>query len=254
MPLETTEMPLHLLGKKSWNVYNSQNIERVRRDEELARRTAAEAEHDRYDREAADRIRRLRGEPLLEQDVATTNGTTTSRKRKHTDSHDERDEDFRKAVDKIDGEGKKSRRREAEETNVDLDKITNMRFRDAAGRNSTGAESWYLSSHSLEPAGDKTVGHDAFGRADVRRHARDEKRLMAADPLAAMKRGVKQLREIEKQRAAWREERERDLNEVEELARRREHRKRRREKKDDVESEHKHRRRRSDHDRHQDPD
>lgn len=248
-------MPLHLLGKKSWNVYNSQNIERVRRDEELARRTAAEAERDKYDREAADRIRRLRGEPLVEQDVAPTTGTTTSRKRKHNDSYGDRGEDFRKAVDKIDGEGKRFRRCEAEEgENVDLDKITNVRFRDATGRNRTGSESWYLSSHSLEPTGDRTVGYDAFGRTDIRRHARDEKRLMAADPLAAMKRGVKQLREIEKQRAAWREQRERDLNEVEELARRREHRKRRREKQDGVESKHKHRRRRSDHDRHHNPD
>ncbi|KAF5015673.1 hypothetical protein F66182_12905, partial [Fusarium sp. NRRL 66182] len=31
------KMPLHLLGKKSWNVYNPDNIARVRRDEEQAK-------------------------------------------------------------------------------------------------------------------------------------------------------------------------------------------------------------------------
>ena len=38
-------MVLHLLGKKSWNVYNSENVDRVRRDEAEAKaREAAEAE------------------------------------------------------------------------------------------------------------------------------------------------------------------------------------------------------------------
>ena len=30
-------MVLHLLGKKSWNVYNTDNVERVRKDEAEAR-------------------------------------------------------------------------------------------------------------------------------------------------------------------------------------------------------------------------
>lgn len=248
-------MPLHLLGKKSWNVYNSQNIERVRRDEEVARRKVADDERDRYDREAADRLRQLRGQPLPESGAVTTSSPPTSRKRKYADSHDGGDEDFRRAVDKIDHEGKRSRRREAEEDKiVDLDKIANMRFRDAAGRNSTGAESWYLISHTLEPAEQKMVGHDVFGRLDAGRHARDEKRLLAADPLAAMKKGVKQLREIEKQRTAWRNERERDLNEVEKLARRRERKQKHREKQYGEAGAHKHQRRRSNHDSRRSPD
>jgi len=41
----------------------------------------------------------------------------------------------------------------------------------------------------------------------------------ASDPLLAIKRGVKQLRDVEKQKVEWRREREKDLNEVEDIAR-----------------------------------
>ena len=55
-------MPLHLLGKKSWNVYNSANVEQVRRDEADAQ-TREEAEEQRMQEEDAQRrIALLRGE------------------------------------------------------------------------------------------------------------------------------------------------------------------------------------------------
>ncbi|KAK3304073.1 uncharacterized protein B0T15DRAFT_228921 [Chaetomium strumarium] len=62
-------MPLHLLGKKSWNVYNPANIARVRRDEaEAAAREAAE-EQRMQELDAARRLAILRGEvqPPLEE-------------------------------------------------------------------------------------------------------------------------------------------------------------------------------------------
>lgn len=57
-------MPLHLLPKKSWNVYNTANVERVRKDEaELQARE--EAEEQRMQEEDAERrIALLRGERL----------------------------------------------------------------------------------------------------------------------------------------------------------------------------------------------
>ncbi|KAH7159697.1 hypothetical protein B0J13DRAFT_539464 [Dactylonectria estremocensis] len=61
-------MPLHLLGKKSWNVYNADNIARVRRDEAAAK-AAEEAEEQRMQEiDAQRRIAILRGEapPLIE--------------------------------------------------------------------------------------------------------------------------------------------------------------------------------------------
>ncbi|PHH84690.1 hypothetical protein CDD83_1543 [Cordyceps sp. RAO-2017] len=61
-------MPLHLLGKKSWNVYNADNIARVRRDEARAK-AAEEAEEQRMqEADAERRLAILRGEipPPLE--------------------------------------------------------------------------------------------------------------------------------------------------------------------------------------------
>lgn len=105
-----------------------------------------------------------------------------------------------------------------------LDRISNMRFRDAGGRHSHMQQPWYS---SLNPgSAPDTVGRDVWGNEDAGRQARNQKRVVDNDPLLAMKKGVKQLREVEKQKSEWRVERERDLNEVEELARRERHRRR----------------------------
>ncbi|KAH8196528.1 hypothetical protein TruAng_009290 [Truncatella angustata] len=55
-------MPLHLLGKKSWNVYNSDNIERVRRDEAVAREREHAEEQRLQEIDADRRLAILRGE------------------------------------------------------------------------------------------------------------------------------------------------------------------------------------------------
>ncbi|KAK4101916.1 hypothetical protein N658DRAFT_495853 [Parathielavia hyrcaniae] len=55
-------MPLHLLGKKSWNVYNPANIARVRRDEEAARAREEADEQRMQEADAARRLATLRGE------------------------------------------------------------------------------------------------------------------------------------------------------------------------------------------------
>ncbi|RCI14257.1 hypothetical protein L249_6171 [Ophiocordyceps polyrhachis-furcata BCC 54312] len=61
-------MPLHLLGKKSWNVYNPENIARVRRDEAIAK-AAEDAKEQRLQQiDSERRLAILRGEapPPLE--------------------------------------------------------------------------------------------------------------------------------------------------------------------------------------------
>ncbi|EOO03638.1 putative homocitrate synthase protein [Phaeoacremonium minimum UCRPA7] len=55
-------MPLHLLGKKSWNVYNAENVARVRRDEADARAREEAAEQRMQEADAARRLAILRGE------------------------------------------------------------------------------------------------------------------------------------------------------------------------------------------------
>ncbi|KAI9046610.1 hypothetical protein LZ554_009353 [Drepanopeziza brunnea f. sp. 'monogermtubi'] len=64
-------MPLHLLGKKSWNVYNTANIEKVKRDEAAAAALEAAEEERMQDVDAARRMAILRGEiptPLAIED------------------------------------------------------------------------------------------------------------------------------------------------------------------------------------------
>ena len=55
-------MPLHLLGKKSWNVYNQDNIERVRRDEAAAKAKEEAEEQRMQEEDAARRTAVLRGD------------------------------------------------------------------------------------------------------------------------------------------------------------------------------------------------
>ncbi|KAJ5489835.1 hypothetical protein N7453_010660 [Penicillium expansum] len=55
-------MPLHLLGKKSWNVYNVDNIARVKRDEAQAKAREEEDERIMQEVDAERRIKILRGE------------------------------------------------------------------------------------------------------------------------------------------------------------------------------------------------
>ncbi|KAK3671828.1 hypothetical protein LTR78_008374 [Recurvomyces mirabilis] len=55
-------MPLHLLGKKSWHVYNTANVERVRRDEADAQAREEAEEQRMQEEDASRRIAILRGE------------------------------------------------------------------------------------------------------------------------------------------------------------------------------------------------
>ncbi|KAI7352829.1 hypothetical protein KC354_g11797 [Hortaea werneckii] len=67
-------MPLHLLGKKSWNVYNEENVARVRRDEAAAKAEEEAEEQRMQEEDSARRIALLRGEqpaPLSESASVT---------------------------------------------------------------------------------------------------------------------------------------------------------------------------------------
>lgn len=181
----------------------------MKQDEDEARVTARDEERRKRADDANDQLRALRGD----LDVGPIDF-------EHRSSRDVELE-HRSSM-------KRTRKSSSDTANtLDLDKISNMRFKDAAGRGKDAP--WYSNPEAPEP-----VGKDVWGNEDINRKKRDEARLSSNDPLLSMRRGVKQLRSVEQQRLEWRQQRERDLNEVEDLAReeRRRHRHRHRHDRD----------------------
>ncbi|KAN0090358.1 hypothetical protein V8E51_018937 [Hyaloscypha variabilis] len=97
-------MPLHLLGKKSWNVYNADNIAKVKRDEAAAKAVEEAEEQRMQELDAERRIQILRGEiptPLPIEDTTTSNHESrenrsygSGRERKRRKKAGENDTDF----------------------------------------------------------------------------------------------------------------------------------------------------------------
>lgn len=100
-------MVLHLLGKKSWNVYNKDNVDRVRQDEAAAQAREEEAERRMQEEDAARRTAILRGEappPISSQSPQPEKGTARrrrddghgqDRKRRRLRGEDDTDRDMR---------------------------------------------------------------------------------------------------------------------------------------------------------------
>ncbi|KAL8730825.1 MAG: hypothetical protein Q9181_004516 [Wetmoreana brouardii] len=102
-------MPLHLLGKKSWNVYNQENILKVKRDEAAAAAREAAEEQRMQEVDAERRIQLLRGlkpppatappavepaaSPAIEQ--STDHALRSSRKRRRIAGENDTDRDIR---------------------------------------------------------------------------------------------------------------------------------------------------------------
>ncbi|RKF55332.1 putative homocitrate synthase, partial [Erysiphe neolycopersici] len=97
----------HLLGKKSWNVYNKSNIEIVRRDEAIAK-AAEEAEEERMQAlDAERRMQILRGEEptaIASFDLATTSTSVSSSRQQHHSERPFREKKLRKKVGENDTE------------------------------------------------------------------------------------------------------------------------------------------------------
>lgn len=87
-----------------------------------------------------------------------------------------------------------------------------MRFSNAAGfKESVGQRPWYSSSAQEAMAPESMPGKDVWGNEDPMRREREKARMDANDPLAAMKKGVRQLKEVERERKKWLEQRNREL-------------------------------------------
>ncbi|KAJ5957126.1 hypothetical protein N7501_011405 [Penicillium viridicatum] len=275
-------MPLHLLGKKSWNVYNVENIERVKRDEAQAKAREEEDERIMQEVDAERRIKILRGERpptpppapshLSSEPQARSDRKSGDaggfRKRKRVAGEDDTDRDIRyaredaaQAVAKREELMLASRKADTAQAPI-LDKAGHinlfpaagakteknpeaeaetarkkrsyedqytMRFSNAAGFKETiGRKPWYSSSEQNATAPGAMPEKDVWGNEDPRRKERTQARMSANDPLAAIKRGVRQLKTTEQERKRWNDERRRELETLKsEEARRSSHRRRR---------------------------
>ncbi|KAJ5727567.1 hypothetical protein N7493_005387 [Penicillium malachiteum] len=262
-------MPLHLLGKKSWNVYNQENISRVKRDEAQAKALEEEDERRMQEVDAERRIAILRGEkiptpppappsrPSSEPLSRPERGLTEDRgfrKRRRLAGEDDTDRDIRFARENVahaetarnklmpaphrnnkdadaplldsaghinlfpdEGSRKKSEKNkeaeaEAEKSKSSYEDQYTMRFSNAAGfKQAIGHKPWYSSSAQAAEAPDSMPEKNVWGNEDPLRKEREKARMDANDPLAAMKRGVRQLRATEQERKRWNDQRKKEL-------------------------------------------
>ncbi|KAJ6093329.1 hypothetical protein N7486_008618 [Penicillium sp. IBT 16267x] len=262
-------MPLHLLGKKSWNVYNPENVARVKRDEAQAKALEEEDERRMQEVDADRRIRILRGERVPtpppppptrpasdafsrpERTIVDDAGRPRKRRRIAGEDDTERDirfarEDVEQASAKreelavaalrknkksdapildrdghinlfpAEGDNKKPEKNKEAEAEAQKEKRSyedqyTMRFSNAAGfKQSIGQKPWYSSSAQTVEAPDSR-SKNVWGNEDPMRQEREKFRMDANDPLAAMKRGVRQLRATEQERKRWNEEKKKEL-------------------------------------------
>lgn len=95
-----------------------------------------------------------------------------------------------------------------------------MRFSNAAGfKQAVGQKPWYHPINGNAENEEIAVTKDVWGNDDPRRKERERTRLVAEDPLAAIQKGVEELREVKKERKRWKEERGREMRGISEADR-----------------------------------
>jgi hypothetical protein len=119
--------------------------------------------------------------------------------------------------------------REAAKKRREIEDLHQVRFSNAAGRDGIGLTDggpWYAKAGGDDVDSSKPLT-DVWGNADPGRKNRNSSRLVASDPLAMMKSAAARVRELNKERKAETEERQRALVNLQKEERRREKRRRR---------------------------
>ena len=244
-------MPIHLLGKKSWNPYLPANLEHVRAVLKAVKEAEVELDELKDAHDAAVRAAKLCGEdppsppaerikeleriidpnvskkrPGAEKDKEERSSVDWKKRRK-LNGEDDTDRDIRVARLEREGaqEEKKRKERKApilderghiqlfapeEEKGVqkneeaekekrtkerELEDQYTMRFSNASGYRQENGDPWYIDRERRRES--ETVGKNAFGRDDPRRHERDKARMLSKDPMAAMQAAQHKLKEAE---------------------------------------------------------
>ena len=270
-------IPSHLLGKKSWNVYNTANVEKVKADEAKAAAREEAAEQRMQEADAERRIRILRGQHIepptaheKEEDEPRWKGRDDSgrdRKRRRIAGEDDTDREIRFAREdeavlpakaEMQMTSKKSSdapltdtaghinlfpsdnqsRKDFKNAEAEADRAKKkreyedqytMRFSNAAGfKQAIDQKPWYEKSttHQSLQDGSAVASTDVWGNEDPRRKERAKARMSSDDPLAIMRNGAAGVREAEKQRTKWSEEKAQEIREIEDDEKRREKRRR----------------------------
>lgn len=134
-------------------------------------------------------------------------------------------------VDGTHGKAEKNKeaQAEAERKKRSYEDQYTMRFSNAAGfKENAGRQPWYSSSAQTATAPDSMPDKNVWGNEDPMRREREKARMNSSDPLAAMKRGVRQLKTTEQERKRWNAEKQRELEKLKEESRRPKHHSRRR--------------------------
>lgn len=119
--------------------------------------------------------------------------------------------------------------KEADRKKKELEDQYTMRFANAAGLGQELKNPWYSNSKALDPLGDEHefTTKNVWGREDPQRKEREAARLTSNDPLALMRQGAAKVRQVEKEKRRWLEEREKEMQEMKEADRERKRRKKR---------------------------
>lgn len=96
-----------------------------------------------------------------------------------------------------------------------------MRFSNAAGfKQSIGEKPWYQSIGTSQDETREVPSRDVWGNEDPRRKERERMRIVADDPMAVIQKGVFHLRQVERERKQWQDERNRETRDSIEMERR----------------------------------
>lgn len=101
-----------------------------------------------------------------------------------------------------------------------------MRFTNAAGKGGV-SQPWYSQSDGVAP---DASSKDIWGNHDPDRKTRDSQRISSNDPLAMMKKGASQIRELKRERMKIQEERDEELRQLRKERHRDKHRERHRDR------------------------